>query len=181
MKSVKRKTAGWTIRAFGALWAAGLLICVFVSACDPISPEDKAFFEAQERERSQREASFRAASSAVKESDIIANVQQYKSPDDKGTMQQWLDRQIADLNGQVMFPKWTTKRRGSNIQEVMFNFILVDSQNRMRRLEYRWDVDVLDMTVGKPQFAELEQIDSPDQTIVNQQLRRVREHEKSLE
>jgi len=168
-------------KQFYAVYAAVTLTVTTLIGCDPITPEDKAFFENQERERSQREASLRAASAAVKEEDVILNVQKFKSPDGTGTMQDWLDQQLISLKGQILFPKWSVRRRGSNIQEVTFNFILVDSQNLMRRLSYVWDVDVLDMTVGKPSLLELGEIDSPDQTIANQHVRRVQEFEKQLQ
>jgi len=168
-------------KQFSAVFVPILLGLAVISGCDPISSEDKAFFEDHERERGQREASLRAASSAVREEDVISNVQRFKSPDGIGTMQDWLDRQIIELNGQILFPKWIARRRGSNIQEVTFNFILVDSRNLMRRIRYVWDVDVLDMTVGSPTLLELGEIDSPDQTLANQLERRVLEFEKQLQ
>lgn len=168
-------------KPFIAVFAPIMLGVAVVSGCDPISSEDKAFFEDQERERGQRVASLRAASASVKEEDVIYNVQNFKSPDGNGTMQDWLDQQILELKGQILFPKWLVRRRGSNIQEVTFNFILVDSRNLMRRISFVWDVDVLDMTVSNPSMLELGEIDSPDQTLANQHERRVQEFEKQLQ
>lgn len=151
------------------------------AGCEPISPEDKAFFDEQERERSRREASLRAASAAVADEDVIQNVKQVNNPDGEGTMEEWINQQLIAMKGQILFPKWSTRRRGSNIQEVSFNFIHVNDNNQMRRFSYVWDVDVLDMTVGTPNLLELGEIDSPDQTLANQHLRRVAEFEKQLQ
>ena len=154
---------------------------VSLAGCEPITPEDKAFFDEQERLRNQRVEAMRAANAGVSTDDVIKRVRHYPAHEGGGTMEEWLDDQLVIAGGQVMFPRWSAVRRGSNIQEVSFDYVRLDSFNQMKRYRYAWDVDVLDMTVGEPKHIELEEIESPDQTLINQHIRRVHQHEKELE
>lgn len=157
---------------------ASLLIPV---ACERIKPEEKAFFAEREKQRSQKEALMRRVNDAVTVDDVIERVRQHPVDETGQTTQQWLDRQISDMKGQLMFPRWTTTRRGSNKQEVTFTFVLNDARNQIQKFAYTWQVDVLEMTVGPAQFSKLEEITSIDQSRSLQALRRVREHELLLE
>jgi len=173
VNAVKRKTARLGL---GVLLFSGL-----GAGCDPISPEDRAFFAERERERANREAVMRGAAQGLRADDLIAQVRQSPAPDGEGTVDDWLEREFVRLRGQVMFPRWTAARRGSNKQEIAFDFVLIDARNNMRRLEYVWDLDVLEMTVGPPRFSQLEEMASPERALAQQQLRRIREHERQLE
>jgi hypothetical protein len=157
---------------FGALIAVG---------CDPITPADRAFFEERDRTRSQREVLLRKANASVASDDVIQQVRQSPAPAGAGTVENWLPREFQRLRGQVMFPRWSAVQRGSNKQEVMFQFILIDEQNQMKRLAYIWDVDVLNMEIGAPRLQQLEEVASRDRFVVQQAERRIREHEKELE
>lgn len=167
------------IRRTGLL--AGIAFTCLLEGCDNVSPADKQFFEERNRERAQREARLRAVNEAVTSDDVIRRVKTSPAPDGTGTTENWLDVQIQAMKGQAMFPRWNATRRGSNKQEVIFDFVFLDSQNQMRRLSYTWDVDVLDMTISTPRLTQLEEIASPEQNLAHQHERRVREHERQLE
>ncbi len=123
----------------------------------------------------------RRVNNTVTTDEVIERVRQSPVDETGETTQQWLDKQISGMKGQLMFPRWTTIRRGSNKQEVTFSFVLNDTRNQMQKLAYTWEVDVLEMTVGPAQFSKLEEIVTVDQSRAEQALRRVREHERLLE
>jgi len=150
-------------------------------ACERINPEDEAFFAEREKQRAQKEALMRRVNDAVTVDDVIERVRQHPVDDTGQTTQQWLDKQIGSMKGQMMFPRWTTIRRGSNKQEVTFTFVLNDTRNQIQKFAYTWQVDILEMTVGPAQFSKLEEITSLDQSRSLQAMRRVREHELLLE
>jgi hypothetical protein len=152
-----------------------------MAGCDQMSPSDRQFFEERNRERSERIARLRAVNENVTTETVINRVKSNPADDGDGTTEEWLTRQIQNMKGQIMFPRWTATRRGSNKQEVVFDFVFIDAQNRMRRIAYKWDVDVLDMTVSEARITQLEEIQSPEQSLDQQQRRRVREHERLLE
>jgi hypothetical protein len=154
---------------------------VFSFGCERIAPEDQAFFEQQAKARAEKESMMRRVNDAVTTDDVIDRVREHPVDDTGQTTQEWLNQQIADMKGQMMFPRWTTIRRGSNKQEVTFTFVLNDIRNQMHKLAYTWQVDVLEMTVGPAQFSKLEEITSIDQSRAQQALRRAREHERLLE
>lgn len=160
--------------------AASLLVIVGTIACDRIRPEDRAYFEQLEKERAERESVLRRASETVDDSEVIDRVKQHRTESGEST-EGWLQQQIAAMKGQMMFPRWETSRRGSNKQEVRFSFVFIDTQNRMQRLAYTWQVDVLDMSVGSPQLSKLSEVTSMDATRNQQVQRRIREHERQLE
>jgi hypothetical protein len=179
--AVKIKTVVKTQKIHALTWLlAGVFGCL-LGGCDPISPADKQFFEERDQERAQREAQLRAVNDSVTSDDVIKRVRSSPARDGNGTSEEWLNRQLQEMKGQILFPRWTATRRGSNKQEVSFEFVFNDSQNQMRRLSYTWDVDVLDMTVGIPRFAQLEEIASAQQNLALQHERRLREHEQQLE
>ena len=156
-------------------------VLIFSCGCERIAPEDQTFFEEQAKARAEKESMMRRVNDAVTTDDVIDRVREHPVDDTGQTTQEWLNQQIADMKGQMMFPRWTTVRRGSNKQEVTFTFVLNDTRNQMHKLAYTWQVDVLEMTVGPPQFNKLEEITSIDQSRAQQALRRVREHERLLE
>jgi len=180
MGVVKKKNAMNWFNNLGKASALFLLLAG-MTGCDRISPDDRAFFEARDKERASREHLLRAANAAVASDDVVRSVRQSPAPEGPGTVDNWLDEQGRLLKGQVMFPRWITNRRGSNKQEVTYEFVLIDAQNQMRKLNFTWDIDVLDMTIGSPRFSQVEEIDSPDRTLAQKTIRRIREHERHLE
>jgi len=146
-----------------------------------MAPAEREFFRKLDAERGEREARMRGARSSFSAQQLIDQVRNHPAPEGEGTMQDWLQRQLSAYTGQIMFPKWTSMRRGSNKQDVIFSFIFIDEQNNTRKLQYEWDVDILDMTVGPPVLSQQDQQFSPDRARADQHERRVREHEKALE
>lgn len=145
-----------------------------------MTPQDRAFFQKREQIRADRERVMRQANDVARPGDLFQIVRDSPAPDDQGNTADWLDRQLQAMGGQVMFPRWTTTRRGSNKQDVRFDFVHIDAANNTRRIAYVWPVDVLTMTVGALRLDEIEQSASLDQSIIDQQQRRIREHEQAL-
>jgi hypothetical protein len=176
----KLKTTGrWAVVRCGRLQAVWVL--AGMAGCEPISSDDRAYFDALDRERAAREQQLRAATDGVAEEVVIVRVKDSPAPDGEGTTQDWLNRAFQAIGGPVMFPRWSTIRRGSNKQEVRFEFVMIDELNRMQRFRYVWDVDVLEMTVGEPRRELLEEMDAPDRTLARQAERRIKWHESQLE
>jgi len=177
---VKRKTKE-SREGPGWLRWGGYVALALAGGCSPIDPADQAFFDEWEIQRREQAALMRTASTAVSEAEVIEQVQAQPAPEGEGTVADWIARQTVPGKTQLLFPRWSTARRGSNKQEVTFTFVLADARNNLKRMSYVWDVDVLDMTVGAHRAEELGVVHSPDQTLVQQSHRRIREHEKQLE
>jgi hypothetical protein len=151
------------------------------SACEPMAPPERAYFNRREEARIERERLMRGANDVVRAADLFELVRDSAAPDEPGNTSEWLERQMQAMGGQVMFPRWTATRRGSNKQDVRFDFVHIDDANNTRRIAYIWPVDVLTMTVGEVRLDEVEQSASPDQSMLEQELRRIREHEQALQ
>lgn len=158
---------------------AAPILCA-VTGCDPMTPQDRAFFDRRERSRSERESIMRQASDGARPEDLFQLVKDSAAPDEQGLTADWLGRQLEALGGQVMFPRWTTTRRGSNKQDIQFDFVHIDESNNTRRMAYTWPVDVLTMRIGDMRLDVIEQSASLDQSMMEQQNRRIREHEQTL-
>ncbi len=163
------------------LFIFSLCLVTVLTGCDRIRPEDRDFFEQREREREKREAVIRRAGDVVAGGDVIQRVKIQPSENPELTTEVWLQKEIESLKGQVMFPRWSTTRWGSYKQEVNFSFVHIDTQNRMNKITYTWQVDVLDMTVEPPQVSRQTEHSVLDQSMTQQALRRAREYERQLE
>jgi len=158
-----------------------LLACSTQFACDPMKPSDRAFFKKLDEERSAREARMRGARARIEGQNLIDRVKQHPAAEGQGTMEDSLQKQLSTYQGQVMFPKWSSVRRGSNKEDVLFSFVYIDENNNTRKLQYTWTVDILEMKVDAPVLFQQDQQFSPDRAREGQQERRVRDHEKALE
>lgn len=169
------------IRTRGAVVITAALLVVISAACDPVAPPEREYFSKRDEERRQREMVMRDANKNVSSEQLFNLVRDHAAPDKNGTMAKWLDRQLELLGGQIMFPKWTATRRGSNKQEIGFQFVHIDNENQMTRRSFTWQVDVLAMTVESPQLAGDASHAAPERAMVQSQERRLRTHEKELE
>ncbi len=134
--------------------ASGLL--AVVTGCDPVRPEDRAYLAALEEERAAHEGRMRTVVAEWQTEDLIRHVQQHPAPEGDGDMQDWLLREAIRLGGQPLFPRWLAVRRGSNIQEMRYQFMLMDRDANMRRYAFSWELDVLDMRMGEAVLTRLD-------------------------
>lgn len=130
---------------------AVMLVCT-CAGCDPMRPEDKAWFAEREQQRARREALMRDVRQQVRPDELIKFVRQAEAADGSGTNEDWMNQRIAEMGGQIMFPRWEVSRRASNKQEVTFQFLLIGENSIMRRYAFAWVVDALDMSIAEPRL-----------------------------
>lgn len=138
-----------------------MAIAFACGGCNPVRPEDKAWFAERERQRAQRETRMRDVHQQIQPDELIKLVRQAPEPEGAGTNEDWLNRKIAEMGGQIMFPRWEVRRRASNKQEVSFQFLLIDDQNVMRRYVCAWEVDALAMSIAEPRMIALDEATPP--------------------
>ena len=63
-------------------------------------------------------------------------------------MEDWIARELAMADGQVMFPKWDAKRRGSSKYEVRFTYTLLRDNYVIQKKGFVWNVDLSLRLVG---------------------------------
>ncbi|MGA1194460.1 MAG: hypothetical protein ACO3ZG_08820 [Kiritimatiellia bacterium] len=151
-----------------------------ITGCDPMTSQDRAYFNRREEIRADRERMMRQASDEVRPEDLFELVRSSAGPQGEATVAEWLEQHTQAMGGQVMFPRWSTTRPGSNKQDVRFGFVHIDEANNTRNVAYVWPVDVLTMTVGEMRMDAVEQSNAPGQSIIEQEQRRIREHEQAL-
>lgn len=67
------------------------------------------------------------------------------------TVDEWLDHQLKkDELAQVMFPRWSVKRRGAHVYEVRFTYRMIRRDYEIEKAGYLWIVNVAMSTVGDP-------------------------------
>lgn len=80
---------------------------------------------------------------ANEETTAIRLVQQSSAPDGPGTCEDWVQRHLEQLLGNVMFPRWQTQRRAASKYEVTFTYTLVSESNEIRHGGFAWNADLL--------------------------------------
>ena len=109
-------------------------------------------------------------------------VQEARAPDGNGLIPEWVDRQLENIRNLVMFPRWEVLRRGSNRYEVRYTFTQIDGASMTKR-GFFWNVDVVLKLVSSPRELAPSEVANRQRTeeVTQQQRRRIREHELSLE
>lgn len=159
------------------------LAAFLLAACSPQSEREREYFRQKEAEKMEEETLKLTIMESAKDTDVILMVK--KAPAREGNIDTdtWVDKQIADVKGQVIFPRWEVTRRGSSKYEARYLYTLLDDQNKMTKRGWRWDVDVVVKMVSAPRdFVEEDsqpvQVRKPE---AEQRMRRIREEERSLE
>lgn len=157
-----------------------LLVCL--AACSPPSDRERQYMRQREEERAQRESLKVAIVESAKDTDVIRLVKGSPSPDANLTTETWVDQQMAQIRGQVIFPRWEVSRRGSSKYEARYTYTLLDAENSMTRRGWRWEADVVLKVVGAPRELEPEESAPRIRTTEGQQKqRRIREEERMIE
>lgn len=132
--------------------AAGFLL----TACAPQTAAERAYFEQKKAERDARD-SLRTTitDDSLKDADIVNMVISNAAPDGNGINDDWLKRQIGQVDGQILFPRWKVMRHGPNKYDAQYSFSIIDAQNRLSKRGYQWSVDAMVKLVGPPRELEL--------------------------
>ena len=157
------------------------LILGLLSGCGYQTESEKAYFDAREAERLTQLEQRNALVAVVPDKDILEMVQEEAAPDGDGTVKDWAGRQADRATGQVLFPRWQVMRRGANRYEVRYTYTLIDATNHLTRMGLSWSVDHALKLVGKPETLKLGDPQPQGRTFIQQQSRRIREEEDSLE
>jgi hypothetical protein len=159
--------------------AAGFL----AAACAPQTAAERAYFEQKEAERVEKVTlKNKLTESTLKDSDIVNIVTSNAAPDNVGSTDDWLKREIGSISGQILFPRWKVFRHGNTKYEVQYYFSVIDDQNRIVKHGYQWQVDALVRLVSSPheiKFTEQAQAAAP--AADTRAHHRIREEEASLE
>lgn len=162
---------------------AGAVVIGLLAACAPQTAAERAYFEEKQAEKDARDSlRSKLTESSLKDADIIGMVSSNAAPDAVGTMDDWLKRQLGQMDGQIMFPRWKVLRHGTTKYEVQYAFSIIDGQNHLAKRGYQWNVDAMIKQVGPPReltFAEQSIPLAP--SLDKQQRRRIRDEESSLE
>jgi hypothetical protein len=166
-----------SLRAWAAA-AAGL----WLAACAPQSEREREYFRQQEAERAERETLKLAIVESAKDTDVIQMVKQSASMRANLDTGVWVDQQMAQIQGQVIFPRWEVVRRGSSKYEARYSYTLLDADNNMAKRGWRWDVDIMLKIVSPPRDIVMEDSTHRKRSSETEmQQRRIVEEEKSLE
>jgi hypothetical protein len=124
----------------GGVALAVLALC---AACGPSNDYEKAYFEQRNQESREREV-FRSKLDGVnEESAALEMVREATSSSGTNSNQRWVERQLEDAGGNVMFGRWNIYRRGSGKYEVRFTCTLMDDQGQVTRKGYAWTADLV--------------------------------------
>jgi hypothetical protein len=156
--------------------------CMLAAACAPQSEKERDYFRKKESERIEHETLTLSVVESAKDIDVLMLVKQSPAPDGSMNTESWVDGQMGAIRGQVIFPRWEVSRRSSSKYEARYTYTLLNDENDMSKLGWRWDVDFMLKVVSPPreiQSKELQPRERSRETL--QQQRRIRKEERSLE
>lgn len=153
-----------------------------LAACAPQTAAERAYFEQKQAERDAR-AALRTTltETSLKDGDIVNLVVSNAAPDSNGITDDWLKRQIGQIEGQILFPRWKVMRQGANKYDVQYSFSVIDGQNRLYKRGYQWNVDVMVKLVSLPRELKLSDAASVTAPTTVQERRKAREQGFGLE
>jgi hypothetical protein len=138
-------------------WVIPVVFAVLVCGCDePGSSETRYVLRQHEglpgMERTE----------AVDEPDAVLEMVKASEIEDAGevlTVEQWVERQLQADGGQVMFPQWEVKRRGTRRYTVDFTYTLLRDNYAIEKKGFRWNVDYVLQLVGAPGYIAQEELE----------------------
>ena len=165
-------------RAWARWWCALVLA---LAGCGYESESERAYQEAKEKERLALLEQRNALVATVPDQEVLTLVYDTPAPDGSGSTKEWIGRKATDPAVQVLFPRWQVMRRGANRYEVRYTYTFIDATNHLSRMGYAWNVDASLRLVGTPQSMTFKDPQPQGRTFSQQQERRIREEEASLE
>lgn len=169
-------------------WLARSVFCLLaglgvlgLSGCGDADQYSKEFFAERDEHRREREKRLWEEGDKLKSDEVIALVRQARTGSGGDAIDDWLKSELKALPGQVLFPRWTSKRRGATVFEVLFEAIRITPENAIYRISVLWSIDVLTRKVSEPEWVEvLDEVASHD-SVETRQIRRASDLESDLE
>ncbi|MBN1268749.1 MAG: hypothetical protein JXB04_04115 [Kiritimatiellae bacterium] len=119
--------------------AAGALL----AGCGPMSDEEQEYLDLRAADAEQRAAFSQALRGGEEESEAIRLVKESAAEDEQGTTEEWVERRLAEVKGQVLFARWNARRRGAGKYEVRFTYTVLGDDQSIERQGLQWDVDLV--------------------------------------
>ncbi len=121
-----------------------------MAGCGPDSETDPAWLETRQSEIEQHKALRQTMQGDSGEKAAIKMVKESGAIDEKGTTEEWLDRQVNLAKSMVLFPRWEVSRRGMGRYEVRFTYTMMDENSGVVRKGFAWETDLVARNVGPP-------------------------------
>lgn len=113
------------------------------AGCSPLSDAERAYQEARQREAERRETIRSSLDGGTEESAAIEMARESPATGGEGTTEKWVERQLAQSKGSVLFPHWQARRYGISKYEVSFTYALMNELGEVEKKGYAWKVDVV--------------------------------------
>lgn len=152
-----------------------------LSGCGPDNAYERAYFAAREAERMEQEDMRRTMTTPLPDQEVLQLVREKAAPDGTGATDDWLQRRLGELQGQVLFPRWQVARRGSSKYEVTFTYTWIDITNHISSRGFAWTVDGGLKLVGEPREVEFNEATPRPRNAAEKQQRRLHDPSFSLE
>lgn len=121
---------------------------VALAGCTPLTEEEQAYIEKQREQEDQQELVNEALRGSTRQTEAVEMVKSKAAPDGNGTIENWVDRQMALIDTTIMFPRWTARPRGADKFEVRYEYSTLDSEYTSEKQGFAWTVDLVLKIVG---------------------------------
>ncbi len=133
---------------------------LLMAGCEPMSDSEQRYFESREFDADHQQAMMQSAMEWNSVDGAIELVKATDAPEGEGgTIEEWIQRERAGIQGDVMFPRWEGRRLGTHRFEVRYTHTVIDFDYHIEKSGYAWEVDTMLKAVAGPTVldpAELE-------------------------
>lgn len=162
--------------------AVAAALCALGSGCAPQSQKERDYYRKKVSDQNLTETLKLTVMESAKDTDVLQMVKQSPAVSPDMDTDAWVNQQMDRVQGQVIFPRWEVSRRGSSKYEARYVYTLLNDDNDMSKIGWRWEVDMMLKMIGPPrQILAQETAPRPRSNESQQQQRRIREEERSLE
>lgn len=141
-----------------------------MTSCDPVSDPDRGYHDIQDRGR-QQELFRQALMDETAADEAIEIAKRHVAPDGAGTVEEWIDNRRMEPEGEIMFPRWETRRTGPNRYEVRYTYTFRGEDLTIEKRGFAWEVDTMIDVVGDMTILSPEDIDARTRRILQHQER----------
>lgn len=138
-----------------------LVLCV-VAGCGPTTYVDDDLYYAEGPGQETDQDMVRTISEWNSIDAALELVQGAEAPEGyEGTVLDWLAELRDGIEGDVIFPRWDSRRKGANRFEVTYSHTVIDFNYNIFKTGYRWDVDTMLKLVHGPEDIPPEDLEPP--------------------
>ncbi len=146
---------------WGSAWAVIALALGIVAGCGPTYVDDGLYYDEGPGRGTDREV-VRTMSELNSVDAALELVQIAEAPEGyEGSVLDWLAELRDGIDGDVMFPRWDSRRKGANRFEVTYTHTVIDFDYNIFKTGYRWDVDTMLKIVDGPEHILPEDLEPP--------------------